>query len=219
MIVVKTFPSMTAGQSVTIGVNATFVRCLAGNASFTLEGEWKGERMLVFDGMMAGLAVGKISHEDSGTGGHDDVQFDRLIITNGSTAQTITLIYGDGYVEDNRLVGTVNITGGILSKPLGADTFNSGANVSLTTSQAGIVHTAVSQGATVIVQNVGLGDLLLSGNNTIAANGGGGALVLKAANTINGTDGGTAELSAGVTWYGRARYAATSVSVQSTKYS
>jgi hypothetical protein len=216
MIVVKTFPSLTVGESRNFGVNATFVRCLAGNASFRLQGYWRGELLLDFDGMMAGLAVGEISRENSGIGDHDLAQFDTFTITNGATAQTITLIYGDGNVEDNRLVGTVNITGGILSKPLGADTFNSGANVSVTTGSSATVHTGVSQGALVVIQNIGPSDVMLSGNNTMAL--GGGALMLKAASTFNGTDGGSIELSAGVTWYGRAVSAATSLAVQSTKF-
>ncbi len=190
----------TAAQADTWGVNATFVRCLAGNASFRIEGFWKGTKLLDFDGFQAGLSVGEILTEQAvgeggvDLGGHKIAQFDSFIVTNGATPQTIVLAYGDGDVTDNRLVGTVNITGGILSKPIGADTFVAGGIKSaiITT---GKTIPGVAQGATITLQNIGTGKISVAHKSTTAANG-----ILLDNPGVGVVGGASIELSAALTW-------------------
>lgn len=190
MIIIKSRPYL-ANVGDSWGVNATFVRCLAGNAGFRIEGYSAGEKVLDFDGFAAGLSVGNLLRD--ATDPNSFQRMDSFVVTNGATPQTITLAYGDGDVADNRLVGLINISGALYSKPFAADTLvlQSGLTVMGTANPVTIVK--ASQGAELTIQNVG-SNLLMYAYNTVTA---GNAQYLEG---ISGSAnaGGAVTLSAGI---------------------
>ncbi len=195
--------SYAANEAKVWAVNATMIRCLTGNASFRIEGFWKGEKRLDFDGFQAGLSIDKIASEESGninvagTVAHEQVQIDQLIVTNGSTAQTIALIVGDGDVSDNRLVGTVAITGGLNTTALSGTVVTQGFATSIST-VGSTMTAATTNGIGVLFQNIGTTaiELFLAGTTP-------GTGVILEPVPAGGNVGGTASLSAGVQWNAR----------------
>jgi hypothetical protein len=113
-----------------------FIRCTQGNAAFTLRA-WDelGGLLVLVNSWQAGLSVGPLATPAT-----------RMEVTNGSTAQTIELYYGDSEVQDNRLVGTVNITGGLAAKILGPTVCTAEGAVSAT-GAADLIWTGNALGA------------------------------------------------------------------------
>ncbi|MCG7867361.1 MAG: hypothetical protein JAY74_13475 [Candidatus Thiodiazotropha taylori] len=94
--------------------------------------------------------------------------FDKLWLQNGSTAQTITIKIGDDEIIDNRMVGTVDISGGI--KFASNPTVSHGA-VSVTTTATLIQAKNLSR-ATCLIQNLGTGAIYIGNSNAVtSANG------------------------------------------------
>jgi len=175
------FPNVAANTSIlggSIGVAATHIRCTQGNAPFEVRAYDGSELVFYASSWQAGLSAGPMY--DMQSGARNIRYFDRLEVLNGGTAQTIELYIGDGEVLDNRLVGTVNITGGILSRAIGADTLDSQGTTTLAASGAGtdtLIKAATSQGVEILIQNLGAVPVLIAqtsatigGWTTIAGN-------------------------------------------------
>lgn len=179
------FPSLAANAAIpggSVNVDATHVRCTQGNYPFEIRCYWESQLVFVASTMQAGLSVGPIYQRPAYTPNTPDAdanqpignthvyqRFNRVEVVNGSVAQTIELFIGDGEVDDNRLVGTVNITGGILSRPIGADTVDSAGVTTLAASGAGtdtIIKAATSQGVEILIQNLGSVPVLIAQSST-----------------------------------------------------
>jgi hypothetical protein len=203
------FPSVAANAAInggSIGTSATHIRCTQGNAPFEVRAYSGSELVFYASSWQAGLSAGPMY--DMGSGSRQIRYFDRVEVLNGSTAQTIELYIGDGEVLDNRLVGTVAITGGILSRPLGADTLDSAGVTTLAASGAAtdtIIKAATSQGVEILIQNLGAVPVVIAqslttigGWTTIAGNATKtGGLVLEPV-PAGANVGGSATLSAGM---------------------
>jgi len=127
----------------------TFVRCLKSTYPFTLEVQGDGGIPLaVFDGFELGLQF------------EIPAQGKRFAVKNSTSAseataaQEIIIAIHDGRIDDNRLVGTVNITGGIASKTYAPDLINTAAAVTATTGGVSCC-TAATQIGTLLIQNLG----------------------------------------------------------------
>lgn len=203
MITVKTF-TLAANQAVPLGVKATFLRVLTGNYSFRIEGYFKNEKVVDFDGITAGLAVADFGHEiisrndplynPDNPSATKPQEIDTLIITNGSTAQTVAITVGDGKVDDNRLVGTVNITGGLNTSAISAAAVQQYVYSALSTVGT-TVSLAVGNDMDTFVQNMGniALELFVSGAK-------GKGIVLEPIPT-GGNVGGAVSIPGGVNWY------------------
>ncbi|MEW8346760.1 MAG: hypothetical protein AB2687_00485 [Candidatus Thiodiazotropha taylori] len=94
--------------------------------------------------------------------------FDKLWLQNGSTAQTISIKIGDDEIIDNRMVGTVDISGGI--KFASNPTVSHGA-VSVTTT-ATLIQAENLTRASCMVQNLGGSAIYIGNSNGVTdANG------------------------------------------------
>lgn len=136
--------SFTLAANATAQINAqgTFIRCLTAAATFdmvakTVDGTSLGD----FNGFQAGLAVTCPG------------QFAVVDITNGTTGQTVAILIHDGPVDDNRLVGIVNITGGLDSKALLPGVATVPATVSIGT-VADVIVAASTRRGTLVIQNM-----------------------------------------------------------------
>jgi hypothetical protein len=170
--------TLAANGATQIPCNATHLRCTSSSATFAIECYWKDELVFVASQFGAGLAFGPITRERfvqdaTSQGGYDTEhvvqQFDAIRITNGATAQTIEIYYGDGEVQDNRLVGTVNITGALKVSVMGTDTFDSAGTITVAAAAAGtdtIIKVATTDGCEVILQNIGAFPVVLSQSPT-----------------------------------------------------
>lgn len=168
MIGIKNFSALAANASVTFNGFASFVRCLTGNNSMRVIARRGSATIVDFDGFQAGLLFR--TPIDPNTG--ERIVCDTFELTNGSTQQTIALAIGDGDVEDNRLVGTVNITGGLLSKALGEDTSDGFGTITVANGVATLIKAAGTQAGSCLVQNKGAVDIAIGWANTVTyANG------------------------------------------------
>tara|TARA_R110000782_G_scaffold263592_1_gene356304 strand:- start:1855 stop:2424 length:570 start_codon:yes stop_codon:yes gene_type:complete len=97
-----------------------------------------------------------------------ETAFNLVEIQNGDTAQTIVIWIGDGLIQDNRLVGSVDISGGIrISGNLDGDY----GTVSVTTS-ATLIRAANIERSSCLVVNVGANDMHIGTDSSVtAANG------------------------------------------------
>ena len=202
MIQIKNLPNFAANASQPIGGRFTFVRCLNGNYSMKIEGFYQGEKLIDFDGFSAGLDF------TIPTGNGNAPYMDQVIVTNGATLQTIVLAMGDGGdVTDNRLIGSVNITGGLLSKSLGEDTSDGYNTVTVANGSATLIKAATSQGGRVIIQNRGAVEMAIGWDNTLTYAKG---LVLLPTTSV--------EVSAGISVYGIGNGATVDCRYMSGKY-
>lgn len=176
-----------------------YIRCTQGSAEFSLRA-YKGST-LVIDAktFQAGLSIGPTADF-----------FDRVEITNGSTAQTIEVYYGDSDVVDNRLVGNVNITGGIATKT-GGDTVASETTVSFSSATTTQIWGLCSNPSLGIIQNIGAADVYLATSAAKAPNG----ILLPAS---SGGVPGYIEWPAGLDCYGYAPTGAATLRILQTRW-
>ena len=129
--------NLAANQVLPLQITGTYIRCIALNvasikirltARNTQGGQSASSNMGVeFTTFALGLGIGPLPQA------FDTIEFTDAL--GGGLTGTFTI--GDTPVEDNRLVGVVNITGGIASKVYnGGDTLVSKGTVSLTTATA-----------------------------------------------------------------------------------
>ena len=85
--------SFAANQQIRIHQSGLFFRVTAGAALFTVQPDSQNELQV-----------------QNGIGARYEDRFNSLVITNGATAQTITLYIGDGNVDDAGLYGSINTT-------------------------------------------------------------------------------------------------------------
>jgi hypothetical protein len=90
--------------------------------------------------------------------------FDSVTITNGDTAQTLELLIGDGDIVDNRLVGQIDITGGIKISANGGVAY--GAVTALNT-VATLVAAANLNRSSILVQNNGSFPAFIGSDNAV----------------------------------------------------
>jgi hypothetical protein len=139
--------TLQANEEVLIScAGATSVRCLAGDAGFTIKPDDKNPVSME-------LGIG-FTYKKS---------FDSIRIKNGSTAQTIKLAIGDGVIEDNRLVGQVDISGGLRQA---ANRTTSYGNAIVGIAALNVVAANTSR-STVLIQNLGPGLLYHGTDNTV----------------------------------------------------
>ncbi len=139
------------GQEIKIPCqNIDFIGCTVGTSDFKIMPE--GFDPLDF---ALGLAV-KL-----------EKRVDKIIIINGAVAQTISLVLGRGVIFDNRLVGTLNITGGVNAK---GNTGQSNAAVTVTAAGSVIKALTVSR-SKLTIQNLGTVDIYVGGAGVTVANG------------------------------------------------
>lgn len=224
------FPNLAAGAAIAAGSTqtlATHVRCTSGNGSFEIRCYDDADLVFYSSTFQSGLSVGPIfDTREPGQRYPDGFRrFNRVEIVNGSTAQTIELYMGDGEVTDNRLVGTVNITGGILSRPIGADTLDTSGVTTLAASGSGTgtaIKTATTQGVEILIQNLGTVPALIthaasiSGWTTMATPVTGGTILEPV--PAGGNVGGSITLSGGIAVNGMGIGGACKVLWQATKF-
>lgn len=123
--------------------------------------------------------------------------FNKVVVTNTSAAsQTIKIGISDGPIDDNRLVGQIDITGGI--RLAGNRVIDHGA-VTVGTSAVLIAAENLNRNS-ILVQNLGAADIYIGDSGVTTANG------LKVAK-----DGGTISLTAQVAVYARSGSAGNNV--------
>ncbi|MCU7841823.1 MAG: hypothetical protein KZQ94_20915 [Candidatus Thiodiazotropha sp. (ex Troendleina suluensis)] len=156
--------TLAANESVLINcAGATSIRCLEGSAAFEIKPDDRNPVSM-----------------ELGIGFKYRQSFDSLRIVNGATAQTIKLAIGDGDIEDNRMVGTVDISGGIVIA--GSDAGGYG-NVTVGVA-ASLVLAESSVRGSVLVQNLGGAEIYLGIDNSVTVSNGikvdgnGGTMVL-----------------------------------------
>lgn len=196
----KVFPfTLTAGQADQIQQRGRFVRCLTGAYAFDLTVvKSNGESLGIFAGFQAGLAVMLPDF------------FDQLRITNGSTAQTVELLVHDDRVDDNRLVGTVNITGGLDTKPLAPTLIDTWGRVQIASASATQILAAGTKRGKVILQNCSANYIAIGYDSTVTyTSTATGGLILAPSALGAGYPGGSVEIETNTTVYGRADTGAT----------
>ncbi len=105
-------PSMLASAVAQVAVAPSlYFRVTSAGYACTIRLRSEYEQLAELSNWSAGLAIGPLPKP------YTIVEF-----TNGGTAQAVEFIASDAPIEDNRLVGTVNITGGLNTKANLADT-------------------------------------------------------------------------------------------------
>ncbi|MEW8131482.1 MAG: hypothetical protein AB2758_20710 [Candidatus Thiodiazotropha endolucinida] len=149
---------------------ATAVRCLEGEDSFDIRPDDKNPVAM-----------------ELGIGFTYKKPFNSLRIKNGATAQTIKLAIGDGTIHDNRMVGQLNITGGI--KSAANPTVSYGA-VSVG-STATLIQAANANRSSCLVQNLGAAPIYIGSDSSVTVSNGieipvGGSMEVKHIRTVYG---------------------------------
>ena len=100
--------TLSANQRVRVHQVGSFIRCVAGAATFTVEPDQQNQVTM-----------------QEGIGIRYEQNFNSIVLVNGSTAQTVTLYIGDGNLDDSRLYGNIS------ALPVGAEAATMVADVSL----------------------------------------------------------------------------------------
>ncbi|MBT3041986.1 MAG: hypothetical protein KME67_03920 [Candidatus Thiodiazotropha sp. (ex Codakia orbicularis)] len=132
---------------------ATAVRCLEGEDSFDIRPDDKNPVAM-----------------ELGIGFTYKKPFNSLRIKNGATAQTIKLAIGDGTIHDNRMVGQLNITGGI--KAAANPTVSYGAVSGGVGSTATLIQSANANRSSCLVQNLGAASIYIGSDNSVTVSNG-----------------------------------------------
>lgn len=204
----KTF---AAGESANFDAVGNYFRCLASSAAFTCEViAQDGSPEAVFDGFELGL---QFRTEKSSV--RVNVKNELRGVANA--AQEIILAIHNGPIDDNRLVGTVNITGGILSKPLAADSYDLAGNFTATSAITtfGMGSLTTTQACELIIQNLGTVDVYVSPNPAMTT---ANSLLLSAA-PAGATVGGSINVKSGVPWYARTASGTADLRIVRTRFS
>lgn len=163
--------SLEADEEVLIScAGATAVRCLEGDDTFVIRPDDKNPVAM-----------------ELGIGFTYKKPFDSLRIKNGATAQTVKLAIGDGIIHDNRMVGQLNITGGIKAA---ANPNVSYGNVSVGNT-ATLIQAANANRSSCLVQNLGAAPIYIGSTNSVTVSNGieipvGGSMEVKHTGTIYG---------------------------------
>lgn len=144
--------ALTANQEIAVDALGATFQCTAGDDVFFVKPDGADKTEL-----------------QAGIGFRSPEVSSKWWILNGSTAQTIEFYIGDGQMIDNRLVGSIVLSGGIKSAA------NAGANhgaVALVATVAKEVKAANAARSNIVVQNLG-GTAIYAGvdNSVTTANG------------------------------------------------
>ena len=182
-MILKTFSyTLAAGEARRVSVRGRHVRGTAGDAPYNLRIGRDGAPTK----FQTGIAFG-------GPG-----EFSELEIINdlAGASQTIEILVSDGVTDDNRLVGQIDITGGI--RLAGNRTVDHGA-VTVGTSAA-LVRAANDARNSILIQNLGADDIYIGDSGVTTANG-----------LLVGKNGGTISFTAQTAIYGRSASAGNDV--------
>lgn len=137
---------MAANVAQEIDARGAFVRGVTGTAVYDLEAVTRtGESLGVMADFQTCLAV-EFKNPDGSY-----KFFDKIRITS-ATVQTIAVVVHDSFVDDNRLTGIVNITGGIDSKSVLGTIATAPATVSVGVT-ATVIAAANAKRGTLVAQN------------------------------------------------------------------
>lgn len=171
-----------AGQAVTVGATGRYFRVLEADADVSVTFEFANGRSYRTPWLV-------------GIGGSLPEKFTRLIIES-STLQEVQIGYSDTPIDDSRLNGSIQITGGIRSASNRTATYG---NHTAGTSAAQIVGVNLSRGRS-LIQNLGPGDLYLGTDSSVTTSSG-----------LKVSVGGSAEITFESAIYGIATAAGTDV--------
>lgn len=144
--------TLAAGESLTIAASGVFIGGMAGEAPYEIR-----------------LDSGPLVDFETGYGFQSPQQFDRVEILNSHTdAQTIKIAISDGVLIDNRLVGKIDISGGIR---LAGNRTAAYGTVAVATS-ATLVRAANSDRGTCLLQNVGGSDVYVGTDGSVTTSNG-----------------------------------------------
>jgi hypothetical protein len=144
---------LQANETYKIGFYGNYVYCTQSSAAFNIYVNDSNKLILA-----AGLGV------DYGI----DFTADSLRIENGAVAQSITLYMGQGKMIDNRLVGSISLSGGGLPFQA-ANNFNNGA-VSVTTANTQL-KALLTNRSRFLVENLGPADIFVGVTGVTTVNG------------------------------------------------
>lgn len=153
---------MAVGVTQEIDARGAFVRGITGTAVYDLEAVTRtGESLGVLADFQTCLAV-EFKNADGSY-----KFFDKLRITS-ATVQTISVVVHDSFVDDNRLTGIVNITGGISAKSIAPETVTlPGSGTIAVTNAATLVLAAGTKRGKVILQNTSANPIAIGFSNAV----------------------------------------------------
>ena len=148
--------TLTANEQVLINTVGSVIRCTRGTNSFEIQPQAVAE------------SFSKIPFEN-GLSVTYEYDFDKVQLTNGGTGQTITLYLGDGVIDDSRLTGAVDITGGLTTK-VSSDSTLAMTQANVTTSAASLIATGT--GNRVVSVTPTDGDIYLGDSGSVTTSNG-----------------------------------------------
>lgn len=157
-----------ANENILINSVGSVIRCTRGTNNFEIQPQAINE------------SFSKIPFEN-GLSVTYEYDFDKIEISNGASGQTIQLYVGDGTIDDSRLTGAVDITGGITTKA-SSDSTLAMTQADVTAVAASLIASAASGNRVVSVTPID-GDIYLGDSAAVATTDGfkiaqGGSIVL-----------------------------------------